>query len=290
MVKMPFYEIQDGIYEIDEFDCDDVFVIVGEERALVIDTGCGIGDLRDTIKRITDKPYEVAASHGHYDHIGGADHFEKIWLHPDDWFMLDPQKSEKAPTLERRRNYTEIIRNREKKFYDYKPEQDMHEWQKMPEILPLEDRQEFDLGGRIVTVYHCPGHTPGEVVFIDSKTRTLLTGDACNCNLLVNSGWKQTPRDSVRATMEELEKIVNLGAQYDHVYNSHHDYRGFGSELPREVLENAVQCMREVLEGTAEFVEITNPLAKNGEKKTIAVKGSSMVSFMEGNIRSECME
>ena len=33
--KLPYYEIEPGIFEIDEFDCVSVFVIVGAERALV---------------------------------------------------------------------------------------------------------------------------------------------------------------------------------------------------------------------------------------------------------------
>ncbi len=288
MIKMPFYEIQDGIFEIDEFDCDNIFVITGDERALVIDTGTGIGDLRDTIRRITDKPYEVALTHAHPDHIGGADRFEAVWLHPDDWFMLDEKTCEKAPTLAYRNNYMEIIRAREKKFYDYDPESALHEWEAAPKLLPLADRQEFNLGGRTVTAVHCPGHTPGEMVFIDDKTKTLLIGDACNCNLLVNAGWKETPRDSVRATLEGLLAVTKLHALYEHIYNSHHDYRSFGCELPGFVVNDAVQCMREILDGTAEYQEIPNPLSKEGAKKTIALKGKSMVSFMEGDIQKEC--
>lgn len=44
--KLPYYEFADGIYEIDEFDCVSVFVIVGSTRALVIDCGTesGISD------------------------------------------------------------------------------------------------------------------------------------------------------------------------------------------------------------------------------------------------------
>lgn len=286
MVKMPFYEIQDGVYEIDEFDCDSVFVIVGDERALVVDTGTGIGDLRDTIARITNKAYDVVLTHGHPDHIGGADRFEKVWLHPDDWFMLEPEKNPKAPTLAYRKNYMEIIRQREKKFYDYDPETALHEWERAPELLPLKDRQEFELGGRTVTAYHCPGHTPGEMVFIDHRTRTLLMGDACNCNLLVNAGWKETPRESVRATLTALKSVTELNQLYDHVYNSHHDYRSFGCELPGFVLTDSVLCMEEILDGTARYMEIINPLSKNGEKKAIAMRGRSMVSFMEGDIRN----
>ena len=34
---LPYYEFSEGLFEIDEFDCASVFVIVGEERALVLD-------------------------------------------------------------------------------------------------------------------------------------------------------------------------------------------------------------------------------------------------------------
>ena len=71
--RLPFYECRQGIFEIDEFDCGSIFVVVGDERALVLDTGTGIGDLRWVIEnRITDKPYDVVITHNHGDHIGGA--------------------------------------------------------------------------------------------------------------------------------------------------------------------------------------------------------------------------
>ena len=82
---MPFYECREGIYEIDEFDCADIFVIEGDDRALVLDTGTGIGDLKGLIEsRITKKPYEVAATHNHGDHVGGAGWFDEIYIHPAD--------------------------------------------------------------------------------------------------------------------------------------------------------------------------------------------------------------
>ena len=43
---MRWYECAPGIYEIDEFDCASCFLVVGEEKALLIDTGVGIGDLK----------------------------------------------------------------------------------------------------------------------------------------------------------------------------------------------------------------------------------------------------
>ncbi len=104
---MPWYEFAPGTYEIDEFDCDSVFLLVGTERALLLDTGVGIGDLRGLVEQITDKPYDVAVSHGHMDHVGGAAWFDRIWLNEKDWdaFPYDG-------AVENRRGYAEMIRKR----------------------------------------------------------------------------------------------------------------------------------------------------------------------------------
>lgn len=178
--KLPYYEFADGIYEIDEFDCVSVFVIVGSKRALVIDCGTGIGDLRWVIEnKITDKPYDVVATHNHGDHIGGAGFFDSIYIHPAD---MDWDSGNTLPTVDFRKSYAKIIAGRADKHYDYNLDEDVRPWPKTPEKLPLTDGQVFELGDRTVTAYHCPGHTFGEMVFLDDKTKTLLLGDACNCN------------------------------------------------------------------------------------------------------------
>ena len=82
---MPWYEFAPGTYEIDEFDCDSVFLLVGTERALLLDTGIGLGDLRGLVEEITDKPYDVVITHGHMDHVGGAAWFDKVYLNEKDW-------------------------------------------------------------------------------------------------------------------------------------------------------------------------------------------------------------
>ena len=47
-------------------------------------SGFGFADLHQVIDSISSKPLEVVCSHGHYDHIGGADQFEEVWLHDKD--------------------------------------------------------------------------------------------------------------------------------------------------------------------------------------------------------------
>lgn len=47
-----------------------VFVPEGKEKALLIDTGIGIGNIRQKIEELTDKPLIVVMGHG--DHTGGS--------------------------------------------------------------------------------------------------------------------------------------------------------------------------------------------------------------------------
>lgn len=267
---LPYYEFSEGLFEIDEFDCASVFVIVGEERALVLDTGTGIGDLRWVIEhKITDKPYDVVLTHNHADHIGGAGFFDEVWIHgaDTDWSNLPV-----PPTLAGRKFYAKLIADRENKNYAYDRERDIVEWPKEPVKHILQDMQVFDLGGRKVTVYHCPGHTAGECAVIDDKSRILLAGDACNRNLLI-------PDDMVEKAGKGLERLLALkGTEYDLVYNSHHDFRGFGSPLGDTVLPDAVACLKAIQNHTAAYKKVPDTLATEGSMKTVAEYGSVQIS------------
>ncbi len=267
---LPYYEFAEGMFEIDEFDCASVFVIVGETRALVLDTGTGIGDLRWVIEhRITDKPYDVVLTHNHADHIGGAGFFDEVWIHEADADWTDLPV---PPTLEGRKLYAKLIADRENKSYNYDPERDILEWQKEPVKHILEDGQVFDLGGRKVTVYHCPGHTAGECAVIDDKSRVLLVGDACNRNLLI-------PNEVMADALKGLERLLALkGEAYDAVYNSHHDFRGFGSPLGETVLSDAVSCLKAILAHKADYREVPDPLSPVGAMKTVAEYGTVQIS------------
>ena len=187
--------------------------------------------------------------------------------------------------LENRRNYADFIREREDKYYPYSTENDMLCWEKKPKLLPLSDGQTFDLGGRILTAYSCPGHTPGEMVFIDSKTRYLFCADACNRNLLlIQSGDHTEGRYiSVEKAAKAMERIVSMKDQYDHVINSHHDYRGFGAPLADYVVDQALECMKKIVDGTAEIREIPDPLQLNATK-TVAVYGDVFITYSKEGV------
>ncbi len=250
----PMVQIRKGTWEIDEFDVASLFLLIGEEKAMLIDTGMGIGDLRGAVEMITDKPLIVVHSHGHVDHTGNSRQFEEVWLHPADQKMPIPD------ALERRRYDTERIAARQKgsigapynmfNLYPYDIDVDLRDPSDCPRpvVHDLYDGQQFDLGGRIITVYECPGHTAGEVVFLDETNRMLFAGDAVNFNLGVGSVPLET-------TLRYMKRIRDMKDRYDGIWNGHHDFRALGMPLDEDCLENIIGIMEDVLRGNASYCE-----------------------------------
>ena len=81
------YEIAANLfvfYEPRHYEQTLVNLIIGQDRAALIDTGCGIGDLRTAVKAVTDKPIVVINTHTHPDHLGSNHQFDQIAMfdHP----------------------------------------------------------------------------------------------------------------------------------------------------------------------------------------------------------------
>ena len=248
----PMVQFEKGTWEIDEFDCASIFLLEGTEKALLIDCGMGIGDLRGAVEMITDKPLTVVISHGHIDHTGNGRQFDELWIHPKDQAKPIPQDTA------RRRFDVERIARRQKSsiggfytlfpLYPFDLNEDLRDaeaYGNTPVIRDLYDGQEFDLGGgRIVTAYECPGHSPGEMVFLDSQTRCLFCGDALNYNL----GLGAIP---VETTLRYMKRLQDMSDRYDRIFNGHHDFRALGMPLGDDCLPNVITILEEVLAGVA---------------------------------------
>lgn len=70
------YNFQDGSTN----SC--MYLLLGEDRALLIDTGFGMSKLDEALKEITDLPITVVNTHGHYDHVGTAVISAICWTKP----------------------------------------------------------------------------------------------------------------------------------------------------------------------------------------------------------------
>lgn len=254
----PMVQFKKNTWEIDEFDCASLYLLIGTEKAMLIDCGMGIGDLRTAVERMTDKPLYVVISHGHVDHTGNARQFKEIWINPKDKGAPIPQ------SLEKRKYDVRRIAKRQKgsiggaysmfRLYPYDIDVDLRDEAElpMPVIHDMYDGEQFDLGGgRIVTAYDCPGHSKGEMVFLDEQTRSLFCGDALNYNL----GAMDMPAE---ATLKYLKRIDAMKDRYDGIYNGHHDFRAMGVPLGEDCMANVIAMLEDVLAGHIVNVEDPN--------------------------------
>ena len=77
------------------------YLIDGPEKALLIDTAFGLGDLKGLIhKLIGDKEVIVCNTHAHVDHISGNSHFDKVYCHYADQKTIQEHQGNAEDTLD----------------------------------------------------------------------------------------------------------------------------------------------------------------------------------------------
>lgn len=274
----PYAEIAPNTYEIGEFDCASMFLLIGDEKAMLIDTGVGIGDLKGFIRTLTDKPLMVCYTHNHVDHVGNAGMFDHAYIHAKDMAAFATGGGI-GLDVEKRKGYIAFIAEREKGDYAYNLDVDVTAWGPQPPLYPLEDEHVIDLGNRKVTVYACPGHTAGSICFLDEKTRSLFLGDACNCNLGLGGGPPGTPNfTSIEKALFYLKRLYDMRGRYDRYYNGHYDFRALGEPLGEDVLPDAITACEQIVAGTAN-VEVKSSNFPGAPVRSIVTIGRTQVSF-----------
>ena len=68
-----------AIYEPHQFEETISYLILGRERAVLFDTGMGIGDLKAVTTKLTTLPVIVLNSHTHNDHVGDNWQFDTVY-------------------------------------------------------------------------------------------------------------------------------------------------------------------------------------------------------------------
>lgn len=280
------YEIAKDTYQINEFGMANFYVLIGEERGLAVDCGCGSIDAKSIIEHLCTKPYDVAITHAHGDHCGAMCQFDKVWLFPQDiplvhddfrvnqqlWENPNIWRSGPATWPDGTKNEYNGSRLGSKDFYDFSNLTFMGiDQNNLPEILPMEDEQVFHLGGRDVTVLHVPGHSPGCCVFVDPATRIMFSGDAIHSSFDLRG---HTAEEAV----EILEKIKRYKPQFDRMFPGHtaigYNTANF-SENP-ELLDDALMAYKSIVDGTAVYEERE---LFGGRKTKVAVYGKATVGL-----------
>ena len=184
-----------------------IFLLVGTERALLIDSGYGLLDLPFLIREITDKPVVLVNTHGHLDHANGSWQFSSAYLRSEDVEIYRRHSD--------RKSLRELFSNKV-----YRHQQIESRLQAMlaadpAEVLLMDSVQVIDLGDRKITVLQMPGHTRGSVCLLDEKNCAAFTGDN-----LSRSIWLSLPESiSVAEYKGVLERLLPLMQDKQIIWN-----------------------------------------------------------------------
>lgn len=190
------------ISEYKHWEETNCYLLIGSEKALLIDTGLGVSNIKTVVDKITDLPIEVVASHVHWDHIGGHRYFDAIAVHEaeKDWL------SSKFPL-----SLQVVKSNLIREFCDFPTEFDIDEYSifKGEPSRILQDGDIFDLGGRRVKVIHTPGHSPGHICLYESERKFLYSGDLIYKGTL----YAFYPTTDPMEFMKSVKKVRGLDIQ-----------------------------------------------------------------------------
>lgn len=165
----------------------------GESMAgAVVDPGGDLDQIEKAIEEIGVKVEKIVLTHGHIDHAGGAEDLRKTLgvqiegPHLADRFLLDNLAKQgeaygfpaKAVTPDR--------------------------W--------LDEGETITIGGHSFDVLHCPGHSPGSVVFVNQPQRIIMMGDVLFQGSIGRTDFPYGDHDALINAIKT--KLLTLGDEF----------------------------------------------------------------------------
>lgn len=217
-------------------NCSDIYLIVGKEKALLIDLSNNIRwadnaaeSLRQLVTERTEgKPLTITFTHNHGDHIGMMDAY-----------VNDPEVHFALPE-------TDFLR-----LYSRFPE---------GQCEFINEGHVFDLGGFEISTIAVPGHTDGSVVFYMNGRDILFTGDAIGSGhgvWIFNTDAYRKYDAAVPHLISWLENPENnVNIEKLRIYGGHYWQRDWlpelgESEIGMQYIRDMQDLLNEIKEGTA---------------------------------------
>jgi glyoxylase-like metal-dependent hydrolase (beta-lactamase superfamily II) len=226
-----------AIYEPHQSEETISYLILGRERALLFDTGMGIGDLKALTSKLATLPVTVLNSHTHNDHVGDNWQFDTVYG-MDTEFSRQNAKGSKADAQ------AEIAPGEicgalpagfNPSAYATRPWH-VTKW--------LHDGDSIDLGGRTIEVIASPGHTPDSICLLDRTNRLLFSGDTYYPGPI----WLYRPETDLVAYRKSVRRLAALQPQVKLVLGAHNV-----PAAPPEVLGELAAAFEKVQAGHVHY-------------------------------------
>lgn len=181
---MEAYKIDSNTWRFED-DFVRFFLLEGEEKAILIDSGVNCPNALSIAQAYTGKPIMLLNTHGDGDHTSGTGSFSEIYMHPLDYTGCEVCT-----------RYPDTV------------------------LVEIKDGDVIELGNRPLEILHIPGHTKGSVAILDVSKRVLYAGDSVQKGIIYMFGEKRDP-----ALFESaLDKIIGRKGDFDQIYASHDDF------------------------------------------------------------------
>ena len=233
------YNVEPGVFAIYEpFQWQEVisYLITGDDRALLFDTGNGMGDIKAIVDQLTDKPVTVLNSHTHFDHIGGNYQFDDI-LSVSTEFSIENSHGVANETVTLEASPEALCKGL--------PEgvtQASHRVKPFTITGTVREGDVIDLGGRRLEVLQLPGHTDDAIALLERESGFMWTGDT----FYEGPIWLYFPETDLAAYRASIARLAELAPGLTALFPAHNTPRA-----APELLIETQKAFELVLEGKA---------------------------------------
>ena len=247
------YKVADktyAIYEDGQYEEAISYLVCGKKRALLIDTGNGIGNIRELCRALTDLSVIVINTHCHIDHVGSNYLFDDLAAF-DDHMGIARRTAALGYFHEKARTYIgpNVVIKPYPEYFDPDtyciPPYRVNRW--------VTDGEMIDLGERVLEVIHTPGHSPDSICLLDETCRLLFVGDT----FYTGSIYTWLAGGDIKLMVRSYEKMIGLMELFDLLMPAHNE-----PCIEKYILFQVLDAAKQVRDGTGDPI-----ILDNGKKK-----------------------
>lgn len=169
------------------------YLIIGSDRAAIVDTGFGLGPFYETVSALTDKEIVVINTHGHLDHVGANSKFKKAYMHKSSFFDLP-----------------EAVKNEVN--------------QNMFQIEYIKEGSRINLGNKTLLAIEAPSHSNMDVCYLLEEDRILFSGDIIDAGqvlLIAKTEFGYHPDVRFKKHLDAMKKLQIHQTSFDYICPGH---------------------------------------------------------------------
>jgi glyoxylase-like metal-dependent hydrolase (beta-lactamase superfamily II) len=263
-----------------------MYLVVGPEKALLVDTSFGLGNLKGLVAELSgNKPVIVVNTHCSCDHSYGNCQFDRAYGHTD---LVDDMNWKQDAGI-----WDYLCDENGKGIWCDFDRQDIIKFKKY-EFTGVPDGHIFNLGGDYdIELVWLPGHQPGHAGYLDKKGRILIAGDAIVGGGVSLSGGSdfhadathakdpfqgstiptEDPRRTVTAYRDSLVRLGKRLDEFDYIFGGHET-----NDLDNTIVPKLIEACNWIIENPAKCDY------KTGDRWNKMIRGYGAVMYYPNGI------